>query len=135
MTFPRHMSPRLSMKADPALPGSDLYPQSKGDPGKIIFYYVTLYRKRMRKIIVLLTSKPYTEPGDFGFPRLLPSRLYKQHFSAKPVIFYTRAFHFFQLCFACRPSYFVASNYAGIDPGAGSLRVEQNRDTAKIACN
>jgi len=49
MTFPRHMSPRLSMKADPALPGSDLYPQSKGDPGKIIFDYVTLFRKRQRK--------------------------------------------------------------------------------------
>jgi hypothetical protein len=93
------------MKADPALPGSDLYPQSKGDPGKIIFYYVTLYRKRMRKIIVLLTSKPYTEPGDFGLPRLLPSRLNQQHVSAKPVIVFNTCFSLFSTLFRL-PSHF-----------------------------
>ena len=34
MTLPLHQYPLPSMKAGPALPGSVLYPQSRGDPAQ-----------------------------------------------------------------------------------------------------
>jgi hypothetical protein len=36
------------MKADPALPGSDLYPQSKGDPEKGIFTTMQTFSEKDR---------------------------------------------------------------------------------------
>jgi hypothetical protein len=108
------------MKADPALPGSDLYPQSKGDPGTDIYNYVSFFRKRHGKIIIYLPASHTLNQGILAFLGCSPPASTSSTSLQNRLLFLTRAFHFFQLYFAClRTSDFVMSKDAGIDPGAG----------------